>query len=85
MFYNDLRPKKDGWSPWKKKFLWLPRKITFDDVHSSTTSTRWIWLQEIYVRHKLSFRESKGLMVDITTTSRTYEYAEDLFDMMKRT
>jgi hypothetical protein len=84
MFYNDLRPNKNGWSQWKKKFLWFPRKITFEDVLSSTKTTRWIWLQDVYVRHKLSYQYSQGLLIDITTTLRTYEYAEDLFDMMKR-
>jgi len=84
MFYADLRPDNNGWGPWKKKFLWIPKKITFADIQDQTTSTSWMWLKTIYVRSKISFHYSEGVLIDITTTLRTYEYAENLFDLMKK-
>lgn len=84
MFYSDLRPDNNGWGPWKKKFLWLPKKITFTDIQDQTTSTNWMWLKTVHVRNKISFQYSEGILIDITRTIRTYEYAKDLFDLMRR-
>jgi len=85
MFYSDLRPDNNGWGPWKKKFLWLPKKITFTDIQNEDTISKWMWLTTIYVRSKVSFQYSEGTLIDITTTLRTYDYAKDLFDMIKKT
>jgi len=83
MFYHNLRPNSKG--PWQKKFLWFPKKITFTNIQGEVTLTKWMWLTNIYVRSKVHFYYSEGILVDITKTIQTYEYAEDLFDIIKKT
>ena len=85
MFYHDLKPNNNGWGPWRKKFLWLPKKITFTNEITHINLTKWFWLTNIYVRSKVHFYYSEGTLIDITTTIRTDEYAKDLFDIMKKT
>ena len=85
MFYHDLKPNNKGWGPWKKKFLWLPKRIVFTNVLDQSEITQWLWLTNIYVRSKLHFYYSEGTLIDITKTIRTFDYAKDLFEIMKKT
>lgn len=83
MFYHSLKPNGKG--IWKKKFLWLPKKITFTDIQNEVILSKWMWLTTVYVRTKVHFYYSEGTLIDVTKTIETNEYAQDLFDILKKT
>ena len=70
------------WEPWQQKFCWLPKKIiitvAFDDspYRNSYNMTKWVWFKTIFVR--------KRIKMHYPETTYEYEYAEDLFDLMRQ-
>lgn len=79
------RYEKLNWEPWKEKFCWFPTRIVVivlvDDnpYRPFYKMANWVWLKTIFVRKRLIITYSEDKY------EYEYEYAEDLFDLMKKT
>ena len=65
------------WEDWQEKFCWLPTKIIVKaEAPYDISYYKYVWLKRIYFRRRLvSFYPQYNYQ---------YEYAEDLFDLIKR-
>ena len=67
------------WSPWKEKFCWWPTRIVLTAEHPYDFSySKHVWLKKIFVRRRPRYPSND------TEQTYEYEYAEDLFDLMKQ-
>ena len=71
--------KQPYWEPWREKFCWFPTRITLD-AHEpyDYRYSKYVWLKRIYVRrHVTHLHFGEKHYYD-------YQYAEDLFEMIKK-
>lgn len=70
------------WEPWQSKFCWLPTKIVMqvstDDgpYRPYWKVSKLVWWRTIYIRRRL--------ITHYPENNYEYEYAEDLFDLIKK-
>ena len=75
--------EQPNWDAWQEKFFWYPKKIVVNrqlpDTRVYLKVSKWIWLKTIYVR-----RRRVKFFPTISPVDFEYEYAEDLFDLIKK-
>ena len=65
------------WGPWKEKFCWWPTQIVLRAEYPYDYSySKYVWFKKIYLRRRLRAHYPEN--------NFEYEYAEDLFDLMKQ-
>ena len=65
----DAAPHLRKWHPWRKKFLWMPKKI--DD--------KWHWLRTVHERFRMV-----SWAVGTGEEMFEYQYAVNVFDLMQK-
>ena len=74
--------KELNWEDWQEKFCWLPGRIiikvmTDDEPYRPFWKVyKWVWWRTIYSRRRI--------ILHFPETKYEYEYAEDLFDLIKQ-
>lgn len=83
-------PMSNGnpWSEWKEHYCWIPKRVTIAVPVVNPASdmpyvmvSKWVWLKTIYYRHRVN------IWYDGRYSGKTkydYEYAENLFELIKR-